>query len=94
MIPPSAANVISPGPPNSCWPLAMVLGFIGPGSVIGVAILAADKREAELTGDGLKLAIGISFTASSTFVIGALVTLVPPVTGPAKSSAFNSNNIP
>ena len=36
MIPPFAANVISPGPVNSCWPLANVVGFIAPVSMVGV----------------------------------------------------------
>ena len=49
MIPPWAANVISPGLLNSCDPLAMVFGFTGPVSVIGCTMLTLESLDAGFT---------------------------------------------
>ena len=71
MIPPCAANVISPGPLNSACPFAIVSMFAGPGFVgigamstapSGGATLALASLDAEFTGVD-KLACGSSVSS-------------------------------
>ena len=59
MIPPSAANVISLGPLNSCDPFAMVFGFIGPVSYIEseLGIAFANLSDAEFIDVGAILTL-------------------------------------
>ena len=74
MIPPCAANVISPGPPNSCWPLAMVFMFIGPVSAVGVCCIPTGPASLDAGFITVGFVILLKFSLS-VFIFSASISL-------------------